>query len=78
MGNNLAATGQYYWALSPNSFDYYYAYVRGVSSTDVASYNFVLSSNGARGVVSLRPGTELDQGTGTYTDPYVVGPLVQR
>lgn len=36
------------------------------------------SNFGARGVVTLKPGTKLENGTGTYDNPYIVGPLVTR
>ena len=79
MTKNFAVTGQYYWGLSPRYFiDGIYAEVRYVYTSGGASFTVVYNSHGARGVISLKPGTELDQGTGTYTDPYVVGPLVQR
>ena len=76
--SNFAKTGQTYRGASPNGFNDSYALVRGVSATGGYSYNTVHGSNGARGVVSLRPGTKLENGSGTYTDPYVVGPLVTR
>ena len=82
MNNTFAATGQNYWGLSPYCFSAFShgAIVRRVDDIgDMYGNNYsVIYSYGARGVVTLKPGTELDQGTGTYTDPYVVGPLVQR
>ena len=79
MDNNFAKTGQYYWALSPaNYFNDYGARVRYVFSSGITNFGLVDTIFGVRGVVTLKPGTMLDQGTGTYTDPYVVGPLVTR
>ena len=78
MTANYAATGQYYWGTSPSYFNYYTAYVRFVASTGDYSYNGANNSYGVRAVVTLRPGTELNGGTGTYDNPYVIGPIVQR
>ena len=78
MTANFAKTGQYYWGASPGSFGNRDANVRGVDATGGNDGNCVSNSNGARGVVSLKPGTKLEDGTGTYTDPYIVGPLVTR
>ena len=80
MDNNFAATGQNYWGLSPRSYHIGYARVHIIDTTGDTrnADNVVVNSYGTRGVVTLKPSTELDGGTGTYTDPYVVGPLVQR
>ena len=77
MTANFAKTGQSYRVASPCSFDYY-AFVRYVYTTGDSSNVSVSYSNGARGVVTLLPGTKLEDGTGTYTNPYIVGPLVTR
>ena len=75
---NFAKTGQYYWGASPEAFGDYNASVRSVNTYGVNdSYN-VYASFGARGVVTLKPGTKLDKGSGTYTDPYIIGPVVTR
>ena len=78
MTANFAATGQIYWGASPNHFGSDGANVLRVN--EVGNYNFyvVYTSRGVRGVVTLLPGTKLEDGTGTYTDPYIVGPLVTR
>ena len=78
MTANFAKTGQYYWVASPNYFVGSNAIVRYVYTTGGSRNGYVYSCNGARGVVSLRPGTKLEKGTGTYDNPYVVGPLVTR
>ena len=78
MGNNFAATGQNYWGLSPANFYDSVAYVFGVNTSGNSSALYDSISYGVRGVVTLKPGTALNGGTGTYTDPYVIGPLVQR
>ena len=78
MADAYATTGQYYWGLSPYSFFSYYAYVRVVNTTGVTGNNYAYYANGARAVITLKPGTEIEEGSGTYTDPYVVGPKVTR
>ncbi len=78
MTANFAKTGQYYWGASPSSFSDNRARVRSVDATGGRSDPSVSNSYGARGVVSLRPGTKLENGTGTYNDPYIVGPIVAR
>ena len=78
MTANFAKTGNGYWGASPNDFHTVNASVRRVDPTGVTYYNAVSNSSGARGVVTLSPGTKLEDGTGTYTDPYIVGPLVTR
>ena len=78
MKGNFAATGQNYWVASPRYFATTDASVGYVPPTGGGVYTSVSFSYGARPVISLKPGTELDSGTGTYTDPYVVGPIVTR
>ena len=78
MTANFAKTGQYYWGASPGLFRNYLAYVRYVVTSGDSYNDYVYTSYGARGVVSLRPGTKLEKGTGTYNDPYIVGPIVDR
>ena len=78
MTANFVKTGQYYCGASPDYFYNYYAYVRYVTTAGGYNYDRVCISNGARGVVTLLPGIDIEGGTGTYIDPYVVGPLVTR
>ena len=78
MTANFAKTGQYYWGASPSDFGGSSAHVRHVAASGGISSATVFNSLGARGVVSLRPGTKLEKGTGTYNDPYIVGPIVAR
>ena len=78
MTANFAKTGQDYWCASPYYFSIANACVRSVNTTGGNDDNNVYYSRGARGVVTLKPGTKLEDGTGTYTDPYIVGPLVTR
>ena len=78
MTANFAKTGQYYWGASPYGFVYDRARVRYVTVSGVYNYTTVYLSNGARGVISLKPGTKLENGSGTYDNPYIVGPLVTR
>ena len=78
MTKNFAATGKIYWGASPYHFFNTYATVRYVVSTGSGSLNSVYVSSGARPVISLKPDTEFSSGTGAYTEPYIVGPIVQR
>ena len=78
MTANFAKTGQNYRGASPYYFSGSGARVRYVGTAGGDDSYYVDTSYGARGVVSLRPGTKLDNGSGTYTDPYIVGPIVSR
>ncbi len=78
MTANFAKTGQFYWGASPSDFSNYFADVRYVNAAGSNGSSYVYNSYGARGVVTLKPGTKLEKGTGTYTDPYIVGPIVTR
>ena len=72
MTANFAKTGQYYWGASPIAFYYLNASVRPVDTTGDTYSPYVNFSLGARGVITLKPGTKLEKGTGTYNNPYVV------
>ena len=66
-------TGNYWWSLSPYSFDGSLAYVFRVSSTGNLGSNGVSSSSGVRPAVSLRPGVKVtSEGDGTMENPYIV------
>ena len=78
MTATFAKTGQEYLGGSPYLFDIF-ARVRLVDGRgDAANFGSVGNSYGARGVVTLKPGTKLENGTGTYLAPYIVGPIVDR
>ena len=78
MTANFAKTGRYYWGASPHYFSNNTAVFRAVDTTGDYYSTLVYVSFGARAVISLRPSTKLEDGTGTYTDPYIVGPIVER
>ena len=64
-------TGNYYWSLSPSSFDSDYAF--GFLVYYYLRSYYVVTSYGLRPVVSLKPGTEFERGgEGTAAKPYVV------
>ena len=73
-------TGQWYWTLSPSYWGSApaYAYMFNVCSSgglkqkSVRDYDISVLS-GVRPVVSLKTSTLVTKGTGTETDPYVVG-----
>ena len=65
-------TGGNYWPLSPSGFNYYYAYEFYVYNGYISNVS-VIDSYGLRPVVSLKLGTEFeDGGEGTTLKPYVV------
>ena len=78
MTSSFAVTGQKYWMLSLFYYNGVSDFVRFVDTSGTSDSTQVFYAHGVRGVVTLKPGIEFDSGTGTYTDPYVVGPLVQR
>ena len=65
-------TGKWYWALSARLWNGGGANAFGVNSNGTLYYGSVISSGGARPVVSLRTSTLVTSGTGTETDPYVI------
>ena len=64
-------TGNYYWTMSPSSFDGSYASVRRVSSYGYVVSSYVDVSYGVRPGLNLKSGS-LTQGQGTASDPYTV------
>ena len=66
------ASGNYYWGLSPNSFNNYYA-IGYVVNTHGYYYSYrVNNSLGVRPAVSLRTGIEYMSGDGSVDYPYVI------
>ena len=79
MGNAFARLiYDFYWTMSPFDFSSNNAGVIVVKGDGDYSYYIISNSTNVRGVVTLKPGTKLENGTGTYTDPYIVGPIVER
>ena len=78
MADAYAKTGVWYWGASPSGFGNFNASVHYVSATGGAGSSNVVNAGAARGVISLRPDTEITSGDGSYTSPYIVGPLVTR
>ena len=63
-------SGQYYWTMSPYSFNGRIAYERVVYSNGDANLNVIVNdTEGARPVFNLKSEV-LSQGTGTASDPY--------
>ncbi len=69
---------QNYWTISPERFYYSMGFVRLGQSVSSTSYPALSGSIAVRAVISLKPDIEFTSGTGTYTDPYIVGPIVTR
>ena len=78
MTASFAKTWQYYWEASLKSMGGGGTYVRDVSGSGDSHHYSVDEGTGLRPVISLKPSTKLEDGTGTYTNPYIVGPLVTR
>lgn len=78
MTSNFANAGYSYWTLSPSNYQHYYAHIVGTDPFGGTSFFPNDLAYGVRPAITLNPGTEIDGGTGTYTDPYVVGPIVTR
>ena len=73
--NYYLYNGQYFWTLSPSSFDSYYsiAYVWSVlPSGGLIRWNYVTNSFGTRPVINLEADTQITKGDGTSLNPYVV------
>jgi len=68
----LRKTGQNFWLVSPRSFYYYNATVRGVGFSGGLSDDTIGGARGARPVVSLIPGMRYSSGDGSMANPYVV------
>ncbi|MDD4407798.1 MAG: hypothetical protein PHX19_01980 [Bacilli bacterium] len=64
-------TNQRWWTFSPSHWILGYAYVWGLYSDSTFSYDTVGTSNGARGVINLKPDTKI-VGTGSVSDPFKV------
>ena len=64
-------SGETVWLGSPNRFDGSTAGVLVVQWSGL-HYGFVGSSDGVRPAVSIKPGTTISSGDGTYTNPFVI------
>lgn len=76
MGITYAKTGQIYWGVSPSYYFSINPFIYYVGTTGERQETNVFQVNGVRPVLTLRPSLEIEGGTGTYTDPYVIGPKV--
>ena len=72
-GSFYLTSGAPWWSLSPYAFNGSYAFEFYVISLGALSDGYVRNSIGVRPSVSLKPGTPVVSGTGTVTDPYVIG-----
>ena len=67
-------TGQYFWALSPSSFNGSFAGGFTLYSSGALYYDIVYTSRGVRPSVSLQPGIGMTGGgSGTAAEPFVIG-----
>ena len=65
-------TGDWYWTMTPNVFEYGSAFVDIVGNGGFLDYASAGHTAGARPVVSLNSDA-ISRGSGTMTDPFVVG-----
>ena len=72
IGSTLRTTGQYYWLGSPRSFNGGNAFGYNVFTSGGLGSHSVSVADGARPVVSLKPGTEYVDGEGSGDDPFLV------
>ena len=68
---NYLNNGQYFWLGSPHNFDGDHAFVRMASSGGFTGGR-VHDSWGVRPAVSLKPGTNITSGDGSYTLPFLI------
>ena len=69
--------GQYVWLVSPSYFNFSIAYVMMARSGGFTN-NLVSESNGVRPSVSLKPNTYFSSGDGSFTNPFVIGDVVEE
>ena len=69
----LYSGGISFWTMSPSYFDGFSGIFGLVSSDGYFSYQLSTNKSGIRPAVSLKPKTPVLRGTGTVTDPYVIG-----
>ena len=62
----------WYWTLSPNSFQGDGAYNRGVNYGSVNGLEMVSDANSVRPAISLKNDTYIKEGTGLETDPWII------
>ncbi len=78
MTSDFAKTGIEYWSNAPKYYKNAGINMNSVSTAGSRSNGDPQSAYAVRGVITLRPKTTLESGTGTYSDPYIIGPLVTR
>ena len=71
-------TGNYYWMISPGSYNNCYVgnyavyYDGRIDNIDLSHYNLINKSYGVRPAISLKPGTTYATGDGSMEHPYMV------
>ena len=66
-------TGQYYWLLSPTTFNSTHAYVRNIKDDGALFYFDLNYEFGVRPVISLKEDTTYFLGDGSKKNPYIIG-----
>ena len=69
-GNEETITENEYWTMTPNEFDYKTAYMGTSGDNNYIGKMKVNSKLSIRPVITLKYGTEFDDGDGTKTNPY--------
>ena len=75
--SNYLNNGQYFWLGDSNSIDYDIALVGLLGASGFTSSN-VSHSRGVRPSVSLKPNTYFSSGDGSFTNPFVIGDVVEE
>ena len=75
LGNDgMRKTGELYWSISPSDLYNANSFNRNITNNGTFYTHFVFGNTlGVRPAVSLAPGTQYVAGTGSKTDPYVIG-----
>ena len=63
-----------FWSGTPSD----YHYIKYISSNGSSSGMSINYNMGVRGVITLKSNILFESGSGTYLDPYIVGPIVDR
>ena len=77
MDQSYSIIGHNYWLMSPGEYsnDHNYSTYVGNYGTGHTSVRY---EEGVRPLITIKPGTKFKNGTGTYTDPYIIGPIVTK
>ena len=66
------ASSEYWWTMTPFSFDGSYAYIFHLSSNGYLNFNYADYSGGLRPAIALKSNVTISGGNGTQANPFVV------